>query len=189
METRDIIHKFYEKGVIKLGTFPTKSDTTVPLQIDLRQAIAYPQLLQILSQMVWDKVKHLKDHIEVLCGIPETTLAIANHLASQTNKRALMIRKGHKIYGKKWVEGPYRLGDHGLLLEEATSTGSSALSTIRHLRETGIAVPYVITFLERDLGGRAALDQIDCQLFHVFTQEELLEQLKTCGVEMPAEIA
>jgi orotate phosphoribosyltransferase len=189
METSDLIHKLYDKGVIKLGAFASKSDSKVPLQIDLRQAIAYPQLLQILSQMVWDKVKHLKDSIDALCGIPETTLAIANHLAAQLHKRALMIRKGHKAYGKKWVEGPYRLGDHSLLIEEAISTGASVLTTIKHLKEMGLAVPYVITFVERDLGGRAALEEIDCQLFHVFTQEELLQQLKTSGVETPEEIA
>jgi uridine monophosphate synthetase len=187
METSDIVHKLYDKGVIKLGAFTSKNDFTVPLQIDLRQAIAYPQLLQALSQMVWSKVKHLKDSIDVLCGIPETTLAIAHHLAPQLNKRALMIRKGHKVYGKKWVEGPYRLGEISLLLEEAISTGNSALATIKRLREVGLAVPYVITFLERDLGARAALDKIDCQLFHIFTQAELLQQLKTCGVAIPEE--
>lgn len=189
MGNAEVIRILYDKGIIKLNTFTLKSGVVTPLQVDLRQAIAYPQIMQTITQMMWDKVKHVANNIDVLGGIAETTLPFANHLTSQIKKNTLTIRKGNKAYGKKWVEGQFRLGEACLMVEEAVTTGTSVLATIGHIRQAGLQVPYVLTFLEREHGVRKALNNIDCELFSVFTQSELLQGLKACGVEISDKVA
>jgi uridine monophosphate synthetase len=187
MDKAELVRKLHEKGAIKLGAVTLKSEVVVPILVDLRQIIAYPQLLQAVAQLMWDKVHPVAEVIDVLCGVPETTLPIANYLSSQQRKRMLLVRKGNKAYGKKWVEGSYLLGEKCLLMEDAVATGASALATINHLKKTGLYVPHVAAFLDHGHGAHAALDKMDCSLHCVFTQAELLNELKKLGVETPEE--
>lgn len=181
-ETLETIRKLYDKGVIKLETVTLKNGITAPVRADLRQAIPYPQLLQTISQILWDKVNYLSNEIDILAGIPETTLPIANQLSAQTQKNAVIVRKGNKSYGKRWVEGNYRLGESCLLIEESVATGANTLGLIDHIQRTGLRVPYVLAFLEYDHGARSALNKMDCELFSLFTEAELLKQIQACGV-------
>jgi uridine monophosphate synthetase len=185
MEKRLLVQKLYDKGVIRIGTATLKSGIVTPVQIELQQVIAFPQLLQTVAQMIWNKIRHLTDNIDLLCGIPESTLPIIKQLSLQVNKRTLIVRKGNKSYSKKWVEGPYRLGESCLLFEEAITTGASAINTINHVKKAGLYVPYVLTFLDREHGGRAALTKTGCELHSIFTQTELLAELRECGIELP----
>lgn len=183
MDKAELIRKLYDKGAVKQGSFTLKNGIVVPVQIVLQQIIAYPQLLQAVAGLVWEKVSHVAAGIDLLCGITDTTLPIANCLSAQVGKRALMVRKGNKAYGRKWVEGAYHLGESCLLIEDAVTTGNSILTTISNMKAAGLSVPYVVAFLERDEGGRSALNKIDCEFYSVFTQAELLETLKE--VEIP----
>jgi orotate phosphoribosyltransferase len=183
-----VIQKLYAIGAIKLGTFTLKSGAISPVYIDLRQIISYPALLQTVASMIWDKVKHLP--VELLCGVPYTALPIATCISLQENKPMVMVRKEAKSYGtKQMVEGRYQSGQSVMVIEDVVTSGSSILTTIGYLKEVGLQVSYVAAFLDREQGGREALQQNNCEFFYVVTLTEVLAELKRSGVVMPAELA
>lgn len=185
MNKTDIIHKLYEIGAVKVGSFTLKSGVTSPLYIDLRQIIAYPKLLRAIAKLMWEKVGHLS--VDLLCGVPYTALPIATCLSLDFDKPMLIVRKEAKSYGtKKQVEGVYQAGQSCLIIEDIVTSGGSILTTVEELKNVGVQVPYVVAFLDREQGGRAALTAAGCEFYSVFTLAEFLAELKSGGIKLPS---
>ncbi len=187
MDKSTLIQKLHAIGAIKLGNFTLKSGKTSPIYIDLRQIISYPAILQTVSSLICEKVKHLS--VDLLCGVPYTALPIATCISLQTNKPMVMVRKEAKSYGtKQMVEGRYQANQSVMIIEDVVTSGSSILTTVGHLKEVGLQVPYAAAFLDREQGGHEALQQNKCQFFYVITLTELLSELKSSGIAIPAVI-
>lgn len=187
MNKTAVIRQLYKIGAIKLGTFTLKSGLTSPIYIDLRQIISYPQLMQTIADMIWAQTKHLD--AELLCGVPYTALPIATCISLKTDKPMVMVRKEAKDYGtKKMVEGRYQPGQTVAVIEDVVTTGSSIITTVAHLNEVGLKVPYVAAFLDREQGGRENLTKIGCQFVSVITLSELLAELKALGFTVSEEL-
>lgn len=184
MRKDDVIRKLYEIEAIKLGSFTLKSGLTSPIYIDLRPIISYPTLLQAISDLIWDKVKHL--NTDLLCGVPYTALPITTCLSLKHSKPMVMARKEAKNYGtKKLVEGHFQTGQNCLIIEDIVTTGASIIETIEKLKDVGLKTPYVGALVNREQGGPENLAKHHCQLFSVFTLKELLDELKRCGFTVP----
>lgn len=187
MNKIELIRKLYEIEVVKLGNFTLKSGIQSPIYIDLRQIVSHPQVLQAISTMIWNKVSHLKT--DLLCGVPYTALPIATCISVQNNKPMVMVRKEAKAYGtKQMVEGRFHAGQSCMVIEDVVTSGSSILTTVAQLKDVGLTAPYVAAFLDREQGGKEALQQAGCEFFSVITLSELLAELKTSGIKLPAEI-
>jgi orotate phosphoribosyltransferase len=184
MNKAEVIRKLYEIEAVKVGNFTLKSGATSPIYIDLRQIISYPQLLQTIAHMMWDKVKHLST--DLLCGVPYTALPIATCLSIQFNKPMVMVRKEPKAHGtKQMVEGRYHAGNSCLVIEDVVTSGISVLTAVEQLKAVGLTTPYVAAFLDREQNGRTALKEAGCEFFSVITLTELMTELKNAGIELP----
>jgi len=187
MNKQDVIRQLYEIEAVKLGTFTLKSGATSPIYIDLRQIIGYPKLLAALSNLIWEKISHIQT--DLLCGVPYTALPMATCLSLQFNIPMLIVRKEAKNYGtKKLVEGIYKAGQSCTIIEDIVTSGSSILTTVNELKAIGLNVSCAAAFIDREQGGKAALAEVGCQLFTVFTLNEFLAELKKCGIEVNANI-
>jgi orotate phosphoribosyltransferase len=73
--------------------------------------------------------------------------------------RAFTVRKEPKTHGTgKRIEGPFRSGDRVVVVEDVITTGGSALRAIEALRAEGGDIVGVLAIVDRDEGGRAALE-------------------------------
>jgi orotate phosphoribosyltransferase len=95
---------------------------------------------------------------------------------------ALIVRKQAKGHGTgAWLEGP--LPQKGALitvLEDVVTTGGSSLKAVHQLREAGFAVNRVITIVEREEGGAAAMAAADLELVSLFR----LSEVSSCAEEL-----
>ncbi len=183
MNKNTIIRQLYAIEAVKLGNFTLKSGLTSPIYIDLRPIISYPALLQAISDLIWEKVKHIK--ADLLCGVPYTALPIATCLSLKHDKPMVMARKEAKNYGtKKLVEGHFKPDQNCLIIEDIVTTGASIIETIVKLKDVGLKTPYAGALVDRQQGGTENLAKEGCKLITVFTLSELLEELKECGFSM-----
>ena len=78
---------------------------------------------------------------------------------------ALIVRKQAKGHGTgAWLEGP--LPQKGALitvLDDVVTTGGSSLKAVHQLREAGFVVNRVITLVDREEGGAAAMAAADLE--------------------------
>ena len=85
------------------------------------------------------------------------------------------MRKEAKGHGTgAWLEGP--LPAHGALitvLEDVVTTGGSSLKAVRQLRDAGYEVNRVVTIVDREEGGDAAMAADSLELISLYKLSEI----------------
>ncbi len=86
----------------------------------------------------------------------------------------LIIRKEAKGHGTKaWVEGllPPE-GTKVTVLEDVVTTGESAISAAKRLRDAGYEVERVITIIDRNEGGKESMKLVGLDLISLYTLKD-----------------
>ena len=88
---------------------------------------------------------------------------------------ALIVRKEAKGHGTgAWLEGPLPpAGSTVTVLEDVVTTGGSSLKAVQQLREAGYVVNRVVTIVDRQEGGLAAMTAAGLELCSLFLLEEV----------------
>ena len=74
--------------------------------------------------------------------------------------RAFTVRKEAKAHGTgQLIEGPFRAGDRVAVVEDVITTGASALRAAEVVRAAGGHVAGVLALVDREEGGREALER------------------------------
>lgn len=177
MNKRELIQQLYAINAIKLGDFLLKSGKRSPIYIDLRTIIAYPSLLRNVATIMWQQVAHL--NYKLICGVAYTALPIATCLSLHHNIPMLLCRKEQKDYGtQKRIEGLYSESQHCIVFEDVITSGGSVIDTVNLLRQEKLIITDIAAFIDREQGGKSAIEKIGCKLHAVFTMTELLDVLK-----------
>ncbi len=97
--------------------------------------------------------------------------------AAQTGRclDALIVRKQAKGHGTgAWLEGP--LPDQGALvtvLEDVVTTGGSSIKAVEQLRNAGFTVNRVVTIVDREEGGAAAMQTAGLELHSLYRLQDV----------------
>ena len=97
---------------------------------------------------------------------------------------ALIVRKHAKGHGTgAWLEGPLpEPGARVTVLEDVVTTGGSSIKAVQQLREAGYSVGRVVTIVDREEGGSAAMAAANLELVSLFK----LDQVATRAKELTA---
>jgi orotate phosphoribosyltransferase len=182
MSLNDVLaHSLYKIGAIKFGEFTLKSGQSSKIYVDLRKIISYPELLQAVSNALWEKVRECQ--FDLICGVPYTALPIATCISLQYNIPMIMRRKEKKAYGtKQQIEGNFQAGQSCLIVEDIITSGSSILETADDLIEAGLKIMDVIVLIDREQGGNENLKQRQFKLHTVLVLKSIMKQLLSSNV-------
>jgi orotate phosphoribosyltransferase len=105
-------------------------------------------------------------------------VAYAIAYASNANPplvRAFTVRKEAKQHGTgRLVEGPVSAGDRVVIVEDVITTGASALRAAAGAREIGLVIDGVLALVDREEGGRSAIEDVGYAVDCLTTMSELL---------------
>lgn len=89
---------------------------------------------------------------------------------------AFVIRKTPKSYGTmQWIEGNVRKGDRVAIVDDVITTGKSTIEAINRAKEAGLEIVKVIALIDRQEGGREAVETLGYKLDSIITREEVME--------------
>ena len=177
MKHENLILKLHEIGAVKFGQFTLKSGITSPYYLDLRLIVSYPDLLQTVADLMWDRVQNI--FCDLICGVPYTALPIATAISLKQNIPMVMRRKEVKDYGtKQAIEGKWKAGERCLIIEDLVTSGMSVFETIEPLENAGLTVKDIVVLINREQGGKENISNRGYNLHAVFTITEILETLK-----------
>jgi orotate phosphoribosyltransferase len=151
-----------------------------PYYVDCRPVTHSAQGLALMGEIIFDLIKD--EGIEAVGGLTMGADPMAHAVALVSYQKgrpvnAFSVRKFFKGYGAGGrLVGPVTPGERVAVLEDVITTGGSALEAVKACREFGLVVARVIVLVDRQEGGREALEAV-IPVQAVFT----IEQLKGSG--------
>ena len=173
----ELILKLHEINAIKFGEFKLKSGIMSPIYIDLRVTVSYPEVLKMVADAMWNKVKDL--NFDLLCGVPYTALPFATVISAKQDIPMVMRRKEVKDYGtRKTIEGYFEANQKCLIVEDLITSGSSIFETIEPLEHEGLKITDIVVLVDREQGGKKHIEDKGYNLYSVLTISQVLETLE-----------
>ena len=104
-------------------------------------------------------------------------IAYASQLAG-TPVRAFTVRKEAKSHGTgKVIEGAFESGDFVVVVEDVITTGGSALRAVDAVRAAGATVLGVLAVVDREEGGRGAIEAQGLAVAALVTAAEIVARM------------
>ncbi|MBI4098139.1 MAG: orotate phosphoribosyltransferase [Candidatus Levybacteria bacterium] len=175
-----LILELHEVHIVDFGQFKLKSGLLSPYYIDLRLLVTFPHLLELVSDVMWEKIR-LKP-FDLIAGIPYAALPIATAISLRYNRPLIFTRKEPKSYGKgKLIEGIYHKGQHVVVIDDVISDGTSKFETIKPIENEGLVVSQVVVLLDRGQGGPKTLQDAGYHCSTITNMDEVLDTLYRNG--------
>jgi len=183
-EHEQLVHLLATRSA-RRGKFTLASGRQSTLYIDARLTTMSPDGLALIGRLGLARIRELwqADSVGGLTlGADPISYAIS-YASSQDGVpvRAFTVRKEAKAHGTgKLIEGPFRPGDRTVIIEDVITTGSSALRAISAVREAGGTVQGVLALVDREEGGREAIEAGGTPCISLVTAHELLPLIPAC---------
>jgi orotate phosphoribosyltransferase len=169
----------------KRGDFVLASGRRSNLYVDCRLTAMHPegQLLigraglAALRECGWpvDSVGGLTLGADPIAYAIAHASALAHERGDGEMVRGFTVRKEAKQHGTgKLIEGPFSAGDNVVVVEDVITTGGSALKAVEAIRAAGGNVQGVLALVDRQEGGREALETAGLKVMSLVTAEQLL---------------
>ena len=105
-------------------------------------------------------------------------IAYTAHLKGK-NMEAFVVRKAAKKHGTmQWIEGHLKKGDRVIIVEDVITTGGSSIEAIKKAGECGLKVAGVLVLIDRQEGGREAIEALGIPVITLLTKEEIFKAYK-----------
>ena len=153
--------------------FKLASGRESPYYIDCRPTTFSAQGLALVGEIIFEMIKDLP--VQAIGGLTlgADPLAHAVALISYQKGRPInsfTVRKEAKEHGTGGlVVGDVRPGDRVVILEDVITTGGSAIQAVTAALDFGLEVTKVIVLVDREEGGKEAVENVVPQVEAVFT--------------------
>jgi orotate phosphoribosyltransferase len=175
MGKKVLVKRMIEVGSLKFGEFILSSGKRSNFYVDVKLAITYPDILDKISALFHEKIQQKKLEFDRIACVELGGVPLAVSLSLKTGKPYLIFRKKKKDYGMTTDRiGELRNGDRVLVIEDVTTTGSSALSVVERVREHGCEISGVLVVVDREEGADETLGLKGMRFIPLLTATELL---------------
>lgn len=185
MSAADLKAILLEKSV-RTGQFTLASGQTSDLYIDCRTTTLDPVGAHLVGELGWAAVRQKieADGLEIdaiggmTLGADPISLAVGMSSVQPDPERALQVftvRKEPKGHGRgRQIEGNFRAGDRVVVVDDVITTGGSTLRAIEVIEREGGQVAFALVLVDREEGGRQAIESRGIPVVPLFTRSTLL---------------
>ena len=160
------LRKLLAERSTRRGNFTLASGRISTLYIDARLTTMSPEGLALIGPLGLRALRDAGWHVDAVGGLTlgadpiAYAISYASALDGGALVRAFTVRKEAKAHGTgQLIEGPFRAGDRVTVVEDVITTGSSALRAAETVRAAGGQVVGVLALVDREEGGREALER------------------------------
>jgi orotate phosphoribosyltransferase len=173
-----------EKSVMR-GKFRLASGAESDFYIDCRLTLLDPLGASLAGAAGYDLLRRVSAGrsvvIDAIGGLTmgADPLALAISLASLDDRpdrrlQAFSVRKTPKEHGRtRLIEGNFKQGDHVVVVDDVITTGGPTLKAIHAVRENGGHVGFVVVLVDREEGGREAIEREGVTVHSLFRKSDL----------------
>lgn len=165
------------------GSFTLASGKQSDLYIDCRLTTMHPEGLSLIGPLGLHAIAERGWHPDAVGGLTlgadpvSYAIAYASQLADLPT-RAFTVRKEAKTHGTgKLIEGPFQSGDRVVVIEDVITTGGSAIKAVEAVRAAGGNVVGVLAVVDREEGGREAIEAIGVEVETLARAAEIVARM------------
>lgn len=153
------------------GKFRLRSGAVATTYFDKYRFESDPALLSALAEALAPLVP---SGVDVLAGLELGGIPLVTALSLHTGLPALFVRKRAKDYGTcRLAEGGEVAGRRLLVVEDVVTSGGQVIASCDELRALGGIVAHALCVIDREAGGREALEARGIGLLSLFTRSDL----------------
>jgi len=165
------------------GHFKLASGKESDFYIDARLTTMSPEGLALIGPLALSTLRNVGWKVDAIGGLtlgadPISYAISYASAASDHPLRAFTVRKEPKAHGTgKLLEGPVMEGDNVAIIEDVITTGGSALRAIDAVRSANASVTGVLALVDREEGGRQAIERAGVSVVSLVTASQILAAL------------
>ncbi len=169
-DVRLLARLLLDSGAVRFGSFTLASGKTSDYYIDVKKAWTHPQYLSTIAALFAQRV----GSVDCLAGMELGAVPLVVATALRTGHAYVIIRKVVKEHGtRQRYEGEVPKGGRVLLIEDVSTTGGSAETSIEILRSAGGVVDRALVVVDREEGARERLRALGVRLEPLITVTQL----------------
>ena len=185
-DTHAELKKLLLEKSVRTGEFTLASGKKSDLYVDCRVTSFDSRGARLIGEAGWALAsKHLSESGlsaaaigGMTLGADPISLAIGMESARQRPDDCLQVfavRKEAKQYGAgRRIEGNFSAGDAVIVVDDVITTGGSTLKAIEAIESEGGNVLFAFVLVDREEGGRQALEERGVTVVPLFTRTDLL---------------
>ena len=183
MTEHDRLLKLLATRSVRRGNFTLASGRQSTLYIDARLTTMSPEGLSVIGPLGVTALAGSGWDVQAVGGLtlgadPVSYAISYASAAGPRQLRAFTVRKQAKEHGTaKLIEGPFQSGDRVAIIEDVITTGGSALKAAHAVREAGGVVAGVLALVDREEGGREAIETTGIPVLVLARASEILTHL------------
>jgi len=185
MTDEERLIKLLAERSTKRGQFTLASGKQSKYYIDARLTTMSPDGLSLIGQLGLFKLRQSGWRVDSVGGLTLGADPISyaiSYASAQSARpvRAFTVRKEPKTHGTgKTIEGPFRKNDRVAVIEDVITTGGSALRAIEAVRAENGNVSGVLALVDREEGGRQAIEATGIPVISMMTASQIIEALES----------
>jgi orotate phosphoribosyltransferase len=179
---RERLLQILREKSVERGRFQLRSGRWSDFYVDGKQTTLDAEGSYLVGKVLFQRIMDLGEIPGGIGGVTlgadpiVTAVSVVSHLEGRPIP-AFIIRKEPKGHGtERWIEGLKNLtpGSRVVIVEDVLTTGGTLLEGVRHAREAGFRVSHVFALVDRQEGGREAVEAASLVLDSLFTRDQLL---------------
>ena len=184
MSAKDDLKTMLLEKSVRTGDFTLASGKKSDLYVDCRVTALDNKGAYWIGQAGWDlvlgKIEAGGLEVDAIGGMTmgADPISLVVGMASSEHEKALQVftvRKEPKGHGRgKQIEGNFKEGDRVVVVDDVITTGGSTLKAIEAIRAAGGEVVFCLVLVDREEGGRPAIEANGVPVVSIFTRSELI---------------
>ncbi|MFC4988543.1 MULTISPECIES: orotate phosphoribosyltransferase [Saliphagus] len=167
----DILDALRAADAVRYGEFELSHGGTSDYYVDKYRFETDPDCLRAIADAFAERARGTKLAGVALGGVP---LAAAASVAG--GLPYVIARKQRKEYGTgNVIEGDLEAGEEVVVVEDVVTTGTSLVDAVEALRSAGATVERALVVVDREEGGREAVEDAGVEMEALVTASDLLD--------------
>ena len=185
-EARERLKDILLERSVRTGEFTLASGKKSDLYIDCRVTALDPRGALLIGEvgygLVRERMRETGERCEAIGGMTmgadPVSLAVGMESARAAEGPFLQVftvRKEAKGHGRgKRIEGNFSAGQRVVVVDDVITTGGSTVKAIEAIRAEGGEVAFALVLVDREEGGREAVEAAGAPVVAMFTRSGLL---------------
>jgi orotate phosphoribosyltransferase len=169
--------KYSEEPVFKLV-----SGRVSNYYFNCKAVALHPEGMHLIGNLIFEMIRDLgiKGIGGLTLGADPIAYAVAYTSFLKGNPiEAFIVRKTPKSHGTmQLIEGNVKKGDRVVIVDDVITTGKSTIEAITKAKEESLEIVKVIAFIDRQEGGREAIEALGYKVDSVITRDEVMKIYK-----------